>query len=205
MLLIGLMGQAGAGKDSVADIIEAEVDCVRFAFGDFLKAEVADAFGVDVRLFHDRASKEQPRPELALHRCASTDFRYSAAGTELEAAATPRAVMQAWGDMRRGQDPSYFLHAAAVARAVARNSGAEVMVATDVRFRNEADWVSSHDGVLWRIDRRDLEPVREHHSEQQYRAIPYDLHIWNNGTLDELRRIVVDLVRVALEEHRRAA
>ena len=199
------MGRAGAGKDTVADILCETVDAARFAFADRLKHEAAAAFRVDVRIFARRDVKELPIRQLALARCADEAF-VSYAGRELGMLGPlkPRTIMQVWGDWRRGQDRDYFIRPATLARMQAMNANRRALVVTDVRFANEADWITSRGGVLWRIERTNLPPVNAHQSEYALRDLRADAVIRNDGTLDELRRCVVDLMGVTLEQGARA-
>jgi hypothetical protein len=66
-----------------------------------------------------------------------------------------------------------------------------------VRFANEAAWVRENDGVIWRIYRPGLEPVRAHVSESEMDAIRPDVTIHNVGTLDDLRTSVLEALEVA--------
>lgn len=201
MLIIGLTGRAGAGKDSAADVICEQVDAARFAFATRLKEEVAKAFRVDARLFSRRDTKELPIRQLALARCTDPAF-VAYAGRELGMLGPlkPRTIMQMWGDYRRSADPGYFVRAAGPARLVALNDNRRAMVVTDVRYSNEADWIQASGGVLWRIERPGLEPVTSHSSEWSIRELRADAVLRNGGTLDDLRRCVIDLLGVTLEQ-----
>lgn len=205
MLLIGLTGRAGAGKDSAADIICETIDAARFAFATRLKEEAATAFRIDARIFDRRDIKEVPIRQLALARCTDPAF-VAFAGHELGMLGPlkPRAIMQVWGDWKRSQDRDYFVAPANYARLLALNAGRQAMVVTDVRYANEAHWIAHRDGVLWRIDRDGLPPVSSHSSEWSIRELRPDAVIRNDGTLDDLRRAVVDLLGVTLEREARA-
>lgn len=205
MLIVGLTGRAGAGKDTAADILCEQFDAARFAFADRLKAEAAAAFRVDARLFSRRDLKEAPIRQLALSRCTEPAF-VAFAGRELGMLGPlkPRTIMQVWGDWRRGQDRDYFVRPAYEARRYALATGRAVMVVTDVRFANEAQWVADHGGVLWKIERAGLPPVNSHQSEWSIRELRADAVIRNDGSLDELRRAVVDLLGVTLAREARA-
>lgn len=199
------MGRAGAGKDAAADVITENVDAARFAFATRLKQEAAAAFRVDARIFERRDVKELPIRQLALARCTEPAFA-AYAGRELGALGPlkPRTIMQVWGDWRRSQDRDYFVRPATLARLQAMNANRRAMIVTDVRFANEADWITSRGGVLWRIERSGLPPVNAHQSEYALRDLRADAVIRNDGTLDDLRRCVVDLMGVTLEQGARA-
>ena len=60
------------------------------------------------------------------------------------------------------------------------------IVVPDVRFDVEADWLRAQGGVIWRIERPSVEPVREHVSESCMAAIRSNQVIRNDGTLADL-------------------
>jgi hypothetical protein len=165
--LIGLVGPAGVGKDTVRHMLEDNFDFEGLAFADPLRAMLAPLLD-QVHEHHahlaDRDLKEHPIESL---------------GT------SGRHLMQTLGDWGRAIEPDWWvrilgqrvrhLHALDVRR----------VVVSDVRFANEADWVRSQGGKLWRISRT-THAVRAHSSEQAHNDIACDLTIDNNGTLDEL-------------------
>jgi dephospho-CoA kinase len=72
VLIIGLAGKAGTGKDTIADYLVRKYGFVKFAFSDALYQEVQDAFGLeDQDLLRNRDTKEvADRSDVArsLHR-----------------------------------------------------------------------------------------------------------------------------------------
>jgi hypothetical protein len=64
-------------------------------------------------------------------------------------------------------------------------NGAGVTI-SDVRFPNEAAWVKAQGGVIWKIIRPGIEPVRAHASEDLIASLPYDYVIDNRGSIDNL-------------------
>jgi len=205
MHLIGLVGQAGAGKDTVAGIIGRRLRAPTFAFADLLRAEVSSAYSVDVRLFLDRDLKERPLPELAIGRCGEAEFRWRHPQLSYTEPLSPRWVMQHWGDMMRERDPERYLWPAVIARAAASTSLADALIVTDVRFQNEADWVDRNGGLLWRIVRQlPANANSGHASETGAASLAVDQVIRNDGTLEDLERVVVDMLG-QLEEARDAA
>ncbi len=188
MRLIGLTGYAGAGKDSVCQVLqERRAGIARAAFADALKAECAAAYGVDVSVFNDRATKEISTPVLAASRCIDPGFRrflgeHMALLRELK----PRSVMQQWGDYRREGDPDYWIRRLATTVDIARALGWQTVVITDVRAANEAAWVRSQGGRLWRVSRPGVKPRSGHWSEHALRDEPADTLIPNDAGLDML-------------------
>ena len=197
MKLIGLTGAAGAGKDTIAEIISSATSSAgRIAFADLLKAECANAWGIDVRVFNERTVKETSLEQLALRRCSVAAFCNYAWELASLQSLKPRTVMQRWGDFRRGCDPDYFLGAVQRAHDVlsASPDRPEVLIVTDVRFPNEAALIDRLGGSLWRVRRTTVVPIGSHDSEWFTRHLRVDHEIRNDGTIDELRRVVVDLL-----------
>lgn len=198
MRIIGLTGRAGAGKDTVADIIQSVAIGQRFAFADLLRFEAAEAWGIDPRLFQRRDLRETPLEQLALRRCTDPAFVHFAWELSTFGPLKPRTVMQRWGDFRRAADEHYFLSSAVSMLGLAHERGADALLATDVRYPNEARWITLRGGVLWRVHRPGLAPIGSHSSEVALADITPDATIVNDGALDELRRRVVDLVGLQL-------
>ena len=186
MKLIALCGAAGAGKDTVADMLPAR----KLAFADALYREVAEAWGVEQHVLRCREAKETPTGELALFRCADDSFVVdSHFGDHWGIARSPRQILQWWGDYRRAQDPDYFVNA--TAQHIANGLGP--LVITDVRFPNEAALVRQLGGQLWQIRRPGYEAGGTGHaSDTDGREFRPDVVLENFGNLDDLHRTVLD-------------
>jgi hypothetical protein len=63
-ILIGLVGHAGAGKDTVADHLCSEYQFARFSFAGRLKEIVSEVFSVPLNHFNDRELKNAAHPRL---------------------------------------------------------------------------------------------------------------------------------------------
>lgn len=70
-----------------------------------------------------------------------------------------------------------------------KENGGNVVI-TDCRFPNEAEAIRKIGGRLWRVERPDTKPVNAHPSETALDSEKFDWTIINNGTLDDLRRMV---------------
>ena len=194
MTIIGLTGYAGVGKDSVCQVLqERRAKVARAAFADALKAECSAAFGVDLAVFNTPATKEVSTPVLAAERCIDPGFRRSI-GDSLSGlpSLSPRTVMQQWGDYRRATDPGYWIRRLATTVEMARALGWTTVVLTDVRFVNEAHWLISQGGLLWRVTRPGVVPRSGHPSEHALRDWTADMTIPNDGGLDLLSRRTLD-------------
>jgi hypothetical protein len=162
--IIGLVGAAGVGKDTVRQMLEENFDFAGVAFADPMR----DMLGALLTAVYehpdaltDREQKELPVDALGV---------------------SPRQLMQTLGDWGRAQHPNWWVN---VLSHTARHLGARVVI-SDVRVANEARWVRSQGGTLWRIVRNDAPVVRGHSSEAEHLEITCDLTIHNHGTLDEL-------------------
>jgi hypothetical protein len=197
-VIIGLTGRPGSGKDSCAHAL-LPLGFRSIAFADALRAEIAQAWGVDVRMLTDRATKEVPLLALAISMCNDPRFLHWATrcGHSLYEPRSPRWVLQRWGsDFRREQDPDYWV--CIVRRWAGRKIGVGLhrIVITDVRLPNEAALVRDLGGKLVRVHRPDLPPMAADtasHSSEAHDLVS-DAVIHNDGNLDELRDEVMRVV-----------
>lgn len=197
MKLIALCGAAGAGKDTVADMLPAR----KLAFADTLYCEVADAFGVSVERLQRRDTKERPSGLLGIDCCEDENFCRFAAGTDPDICdidewsakpRSPRQILQWWGDYRRAQDPGYFVDAAFVDTCTVMQIDGESVVITDVRFPNEAAMVRQLGGQIWQIKRPGYEAGGTGHaSDTAGDEFAPDRVLLNSGSLEELRATVL--------------
>lgn len=168
-LIIGLMGPAGAGKDTAADHLEDHHGFVRYAFAQPMRTMLEAAFveaGIDYAYIYERALKEQTIPGLGY------SYRHLAQtlGTE-------------WG--RHQLDQDVWLRLAEMTLGLPAAPVHDRIVITDVRFANEAAWVRRHGGVVLRIQ-RDTAPVRQHISETAMQQIDAWGDIANTQGIDWL-------------------
>lgn len=194
---IGLVGRAGAGKDTCADILAAHHGYARLAFADALKIELTHAFGVDPRLFSARHIKETPTASLAIGR--STDSRFISymvnTGHCPITPQSPRTLMRLWGtEYRRTLDShDYWLLRAHETVEELFRRGHRRLVITDIRFTNEAAFARDLGATIWRIS-RDLanRTPATHLSETELDLIAVDRTLTNDGHLNQLVRTVLN-------------
>lgn len=61
------------------------------------------------------------------------------------------------------------------------------VVFTDVRYPNEANMIKEFGGQVWWVQREGVGPLNDHPSENSLEGYPFEFHIANNGTIEELR------------------
>lgn len=190
--IIGLTGRAGSGKDTVAEILKEAFGHVPVAFAAALREEVAGAFGVDIRNLLHRSIKETPTGSLSIYK--SKDRRFievmECCNLDLHCPRSPRQILQLWGtEYRRTMDsPDYWTDKLSEKIESLFRSGVKRIAITDVRFSNEAAFVKSCSGELWRIvrDNDAHASALMHESELWHKQIAVDRTIYNNKSLGSL-------------------
>lgn len=182
MILIGIGGAAGAGKDMVGSIL-ADYGYRRFAFADALRDEVAHAI----------ASSDYPIPPW-LSPLAVEAFCFATVEEVYAKPTTPRmrALLREWGMYRRSQNAAYW-----VDQVREKLIGVERAVLTDMRMENEAGLVKEFGGYKWLVRRPGYE-LGGHVTE----LAPFtpDLIIDNSGDKGHLLRQVNRAL--VIQEHR---
>jgi hypothetical protein len=210
--VIGLIGVKGAGKDTAAAILIEKFGFQRVAFADALYREVAEAFGVTVEFLGNRDTKETPLDELKLLNCTNSGFVETALdiakeeGLDVDVTTplSPRWVLQLWGTefrrIREGHD-SYWLDRV---DDIIRANPTINFVVTDVRFTNEAKYITiKKKGRLIRVRRPVLEEreakeraakgTAAHRSEIELLNYPTDLVAINEeGKPETLASSLID-------------
>lgn len=165
MKLIGLSGKKEAGKDSFYNALAqvANVPIMRMALADPLKDEVYEYIlkphGIDREALDDERKKHF------------------------------RLILQGWGtDFKRnffGSD--YWVKVFDKRLQEIKASGFDgIVVITDIRFLDEANYVKSVDGVLVRIDRPNHRTTDSHSSENALDDYSFDEWITNDGSIEDL-------------------
>lgn len=178
-ILIGLTGRAHSGKDTATCMIEAicltaGINQQTFAFATPMRAALR-ALGVPQRYIEQPELKNELIPELG---------------------ASYRQLMQELGDMGRKVLPDFWVRY--VARSISNlPDGVGLIVITDVRYPNEAEWIRANGGVIVQLNRKAAPEVRSHSSEQHFAELQAEYVIDNNGTLAELEaRLAALLVKL---------
>jgi hypothetical protein len=203
---IGLCGFAGAGKDSVADILVAHAGFRKIAFADALKAELCNAFHVEPLVFIRPDLKTLSMPELALERC--TEVGYVDAAIRVAASnpgtwegmrevmtrpRTPRETMQLWGtEYRRAHDDRYWTRQVVEHITYARRHLSQRgFVITDCRFQNEVETLRAIGGRLWQVKRPGVDAGGTHRSTTEGSEFHPEAVINNSHDMKHLQQLVL--------------
>lgn len=188
--IVGLVGYAQSGKDTVADVLVRSFWYTRRAFADPLRQGLealdpilparawpprfwrARRYGEHLRRHGYEATKAHPEARRLLQRLG-TEAGRDVLGAEV------------WVDA--------WLKRALPCRKV---------VATDVRFPNEVEAIRQLGGVVVLIDRPSARPVNGHASESLPATVTPDVTIRNDSTLEELLAAAYGLgVELERREH----
>lgn len=204
--IIGLVGRAGAGKDTCAAILAETRGFARVAFADALREEVVQAFSIDPFILADRALKESLSDQMRISKCADSAFiaRMRDIGEDISKRRSPREIMRLWGtEYRRAMhgDTYWTERTNDRVNALFRAGFCRICI-TDVRYPNEAAYVlASLGGELWRIRRRSSDSLLStHSSESEIEAISCGTTIFNDLTLDYLAREVHSALAPPIED-----
>lgn len=179
-LIIGLVGLAGSGKDTVAEMLMNN-----WERDQHFHARMAFAFPIR-------------KTFVGLLRCAGVKNPEQWAEGEKKEQTAPilnisyRQFAQTFGTEyaheHMGRD--VWIRAFESRMQAQVQSGVTHFVVPDVRFAVESDWLRDQGAVLWRIERPDARPVREHVSEAGIASIRTHRTILNDGSIDDLRKAV---------------
>ena len=171
--LIGIMGSAGAGKDTVAEALDDAFGFERQSFAGKLRMM---AFDLNAYINPHRRYKDA----LLLRGYESAKRGVDGFREQLQdlgVAARRNLGENVWVD----------------ALFDSLEDGGRYVI-PDVRFLNEAEAIKAHGGELWRVDRPGVEAANDHVSEHEWRTIEPDRVIVNNGTLVDLQNELVEVM-----------
>jgi len=167
IIIIGLAGHAGAGKDVAARYLVGRYGFVQAAFADPIRdmaALLLEQIGVPESYLRHRVFKERPLAELGF---------------------SPRALMQVLGtEVGRALNPDLWVKHLALRLGLQPNGGPvhDRIVISDCRFPNEAYWIRAKGGKLVRLTRPQAQgQARAHVSETALADMTPDYDVLNDS------------------------
>ncbi len=174
--IIGLCGDIGSGKDTVAEHLVQMHGYTRLGFADKLKQVAADVYGLDRQVWGSQEDKAAPIPHVL---DASGEPR------------TARSILEWLGtEGFRTISPDTWTNYAM--RQVDSRSHARWVI-PDVRFRNEFAAIRERDGLVWEVVKVGGPDHGQtgHRSDLEWRSVPRDNIVAARfGDMDGLHRAV---------------
>lgn len=173
MDIIGLTGFARSGKDVSGKIITDLLGHTRFAFADPIRESmlILDPFVCGTVRFSEALE------------IAGGDWDALKANAAF--GAEVRRLMQAFGTEVGRNLFGYNVWVDQLERR-ARETGAQAIVVTDVRFDNEAEWIHASGGWVIEVTRPGVGPVNAHISDSGLSRHLISGTVANDGTLEDL-------------------
>lgn len=139
-MIIGLVGFAGSGKDTVGEVLTSKFAFKKFAFADTLKDSVSTLFGWSRHLLEGDTNESREFREKV------DPFWSDKLGEDI----TPRMILQRMGTevVRSNIHDDFWIYA-----LEKRIQGVKDVVITDVRFPNEIDFIWKSGGFIVRVMR----------------------------------------------------
>jgi len=177
-MIIGIQGLAGAGKSTMASILQRELGFIEYAFANPLKEACKALFGLNKeQLYGDQKEVEDPTWKV-----------------------TPRYILQRFGTeiirqhlfkelpKLHHESSSLFIE---LAQKFINSHMESNIIFSDVRFEDEALLVVENGGILFRIV-RDSCVADTHSSARAKLEGPYEeIVILNNGTLEQFQSTIL--------------
>jgi len=175
-MVVLLSGWAGSGKDAAAALLVEEMNFMRIAFADLLKADVSEKSGIPLSAFHDPVTKDRPVAGLCQ--------------------VTPRQLLLAHARVVRSLDPDIYSRSLV---DTVRESEHGRFVVSDWRYKREYAVLRERLGpdaliVRGRILRPGL-AVSEDPSEHDLDDETVDFTIMNDGCISDLRDLLKHEIR----------
>lgn len=187
-MIIGLIGHARSGKDTVADYMVRWYGFRKMALADPLKRGCQEIFGwTDAQLYGPE--KDMVDPQTGLKPREVMQF----VGTEL--------FRQAFAYKFPSIGPDLWVHR--MKSRIQTQPGCD-WVLTDVRFENEARAVRELDGLIVRISHPPVISAAEHVSECEHQRIEADYTIYNERDLEYLCSQVHTMMKSPNIQNKRA-
>ena len=194
--IIGITGSKGHGKDTVADMIkdiletDMEIKVAKLALADPMKEILSDLTGFPIELIEDLKRQEEN---------GKVTISYSTGQTRT----TVRKLLQILGQSVKRRLENDFVWAEALMDRIYSNefleNGANCVIIPDIRFAFERNFINSSKPCnvfsVIRVENPNVPSNDSHESETNIFSVPSDYTIVNDGSLDELKEKVREVVK----------
>lgn len=174
-MIIGLSGYAQSGKDTVANILVEKYGYKRIAFADPIRDLLYEM--------------DPPVPVGAgdeKHTVGLQNYVDVYGWDDAKQNPIVRSMLQNLGvGARKVFGDKFWIY-----EALSDVAPQDKVVVSDVRFVNEASWIQTFSGQIWRIKRVGTDAVNNHVSESEMDGYPVDQIFVNNGTIEDLELLV---------------
>lgn len=190
MIILGISGKRGAGKDLLASYLARKYGFVIIKFADALKEEVRAQFGLS-REHTDGNMKEYPTSYRVTPFKSETD--------DLHLQWTARDIMIEYGKFFRRFDPDWwvkkvFQRIEQIKYLSGNNDRVRICI-SDLRFKNEAKYIKDQHGIMVRLERKpelniykhDINDISEFDLDD-YEGFDYRLDAESNVAPDDLEK-----------------
>lgn len=177
-MIVGLMGYARSGKDTVADFLVERYGFKRVAFADALKAMALEINPtIDCVTVNDTL---RDHVEVLGWEGAKRTHGVRVFLQDLGMACRNTFGAECWVNI--------------VEKQIYAGLMGEHVVITDVRFPNEAEMIKAYaatgNAELWRVHRPGNKPVNGHQSETAVDHVAATRDIYNDGTIADLHETI---------------
>lgn len=159
MDILALSGKKGSGKDFLGNFLCQERNYTRIAFADPLKKAIEEIFSLN----HDQLYGSDKEKE-DIYWGVSPRWLMTTIGTEMFRDFFG-LLMKTKGIWSEEEKANIWVKCAEKKIQVLREKGLSKFVITDLRFKNEANWVKKNNGVIININRPQNTSSSDHISE----------------------------------------
>ena len=169
--IVGIAGPAGSGKDYLAGKLCNAINGVQYSFAYPIKQAICAMLEVGEEIFNDRTQKESNLPDVGTSPRVLAQTLGTEWGRQTLAAITGRNI---WVDLAKKaysalKTENEHWHAQDWAdKDLDIELGfppPDFMMISDVRFRDEVDWILSEGGAVIYLKSREPSPISSHLSE----------------------------------------
>ena len=203
MAIVGLKGNKQSGKDSSFLYIQEKKSLVkRFAFGDFLKKEINQMYGIPLELLFGTDEDKNTMTDFVFCWANHHIYHKNEIPEEYEGGIfivnlTIRRFMQLYGtEIVRKSNPNHWVDVLDVEiQKFKKEHPHYLIVITDVRFPNEVAYVRNNDGIVIGLS-RSIEEGSHASEEPVTKDSDIDFFVDNqNMTVKETNHQVFNIVQ----------